>query len=415
MLRSLFLLALLCIFSNIEAQLNTFLVSPYTTDTAYSIHQDSSYVAYDSAVPTNGKLMLFIGGTSSHTIDYTDFVKLSAELGYHSIEVAYPDTPEVGNVCKNSPDSLCYYRYRQQKCFGTPVSTANIDTLNSIVMRTYNLLAYLNSSYPTAGWGQFISGGEIVWSKVAICGHSQGSGHALFISKQMGCERVLMFSGVDDYSLYYNRPAQWIYYPGATSAAKLFGLQSLGNEGVPYDTLYRMEDILGMTAYGDSISVDSNSPPYRYSRCLYSDATPDHPGASQAHHQSTVANFCTPLTASGTPLYIPVWTYMLDISTDSIYRPDTTSTGIYYVQASTVSVYPNPATHNITLRWADKGDTTSDIALINGIGQTVLQRSMALSSAPTTIPLPALPAGMYMLRIQNGNRMIQTKVAIVGE
>jgi len=333
-------------------------------------------------------------------------------LGYHAIDVAYPDTPEVAVVCKNSPDSLCYGLYRQQKCFGTPVSTANIDTLNSIVMRAYNLVAYMDSVYPAQGWGQFISGGQLVWSKVAISGHSQGSGHAMYIAKQMNCERVDMFSGVDDYSLYYNGPAEWLGLPGATPAKKLYGFNSISNEGVPFDTLLRIQDVIGLLVSGDSVDVDSVAPPYRYSHSLCSDALPDHPTGNAYYHDCTVANYNTPLVG-GIPLYIPVWTYML---TDTG-AADTSSNinGLATIPAGQIRAYPNPATNYLVIQGLAASGPATSILLMNTIGQTVLQKDFTPSASPTTIMLPLLPTGMYILRIQNGNEAVQQKVEIMKE
>jgi hypothetical protein len=393
-----------------EAQIATYYVAPISTNPGYAAHQDSSYVAYDSTVASNNRLLFFIGGTGSKPLDFTDFINLAATLGYHAIDVAYPDTPEVATVCKNSPDSLCYALYRQQKCFGTPVSTANVDTLNSIVMRAYNLVAYLDSVYPTQGWGQYISGGQLVWSRVAISGHSQGSGHAMYIAKQMNCERVAMFSGVDDYSLYFNQPAQWLGLPGATPAQRLYGFNSISNEGVPFDTLLRMQNILGIIAYGDSVDVDSVLPPYRYSHSLCSDALPDHPTGSSYYHNCTVANFNTPLTASGTPLYTPVWTYML---TDTG-AADTSSqvNGINTIQENQINVYPNPATNYLNILCTAGSSAVTDLQLVNAMGQVVLQKEYTLYAGPNMLSLPVLPDGLFVLRMNSGNEVLQRKIIV---
>ncbi len=402
-------LSLYLLKSNVDAQIATYSVPPIATNAGYAANQDSSYVAYDSTVASNNRLLFFIGGTSSKPFDYTDFVDLAATLGYHAIDIAYPDTPEVATVCKNSPDSLCYDLYRQQKCFGTPVSTANIDTLNSIVMRAYYLVAYLDSIYPTQGWGQFISGGQLVWSKVAISGHSQGSGHAMYIAKQMNCERVAMFSGVDDYSLYFNQPAHWIGLPGTTPSERIYGFNSISNEGVPFDTLLRIQNLLGMFAYGDSVDVDSVSPPYRYSHSLCSDALPDHPTGSSYYHNCTVANFNTPLVG-GVPLYTPVWTYML---TDTGAADTTQANGISTINRNGISVYPNPAASYLNILYSGGNGATTHLQLINIIGQIVLQKDCIFYPGPNILSLPVLPDGLYVLTIDSGNQSIQRKITIL--
>lgn len=284
-----------------QAQLQTFYVPPVATNAGYAAAQDSNYVALNPAVSSNGKLLVFLVGTNAKTAGYTYFLNLAANLGYHAVAVSYHNSPTVGSVCGNSADSPCFDKYRQQVCFGTPGSTAGVDSLNSIATRTRNLLTYLNRTYPAAGWGQFVAGGRPVWGKVALSGHSQGSGHAMYLAKRLGCERVVMFSGTDDVSVYYRRVAHWERLPGATPPSRLHDLLHLRNEGTPYAVLYQIAQVLGLTAAGpDSATVDGHAPPYGRAQSLYTNVVPQRTGPDM-YHGSTVTNFFTPLAANGTP------------------------------------------------------------------------------------------------------------------
>jgi hypothetical protein len=376
------------------AQLTTLLIAPHDIDTAYSLNQDSNYAVYDNNVATNGKLLFFIGGTGSHTIDFTEFVNLAATLGYHCVVVAYRDTPEVASVCKNSTDSFCYNLYRQQVCYGTPVSTANVDTFNSLVVRMQNLVTYLDTTYPAAGWGQFIAGGQPVWSKIAIAGHSQGSGHAMYIAKTNHCERALLFSGSDDISLYYQAPALWEAWPSATPDSSLYGFLSLGNEGIPYADQYLIQQLLGVTVSGDSVDADTASPPYHHTHELYTDLTPLHSGAA-SYHCSTVCNFFTPISG-GTPVYNPIWTYMLtDTGTmDTTAMPN----GIPASTNHSLIIYPNPASAYLDISSSSPSHGAVDMILYNDLGQKVY----SIKTLPNgRISLPALPDGLYTLQIDH--------------
>jgi hypothetical protein len=315
------------------------------------------------------------------------------------VVVAYRDTPEVATICKNSPDSLCYSLYRQQVCFGTPVSTAAVDTLNSLVTRMQHLLVYLAVTYPTQGWGQFLSGGLPVWGHIAISGHSQGSGHAMYIAKQMRCDRVLMFSGADDYSLYYSAPSPWLSWPSATIDSSLYGFLSLGNENIPYSEQYIIQQVMGVTVSGDSVDADIISPPYRYSHCLYTDLTPLHTGTA-SYHCSTVCNFYAPLSGT-TPVYIPVWTYML---TDTG-AADTTvsSTGIAAVTSDLLSIYPDPATDHLMVSYTS-AEKNYKIEILDMTGRVL--GSCVATGAGTSISLINIAGGNYLVRLSGNETSI---------
>ena len=87
----------------------------------------------------------------------------------------------------NDPDPLVFDKYRQEACFGTPVSDdVAIDSLNSIHTRAVNLLLYLDLTYPADNWGQYLATSVTLdWSRIIVGGHSQGSGHACYLAKQL--------------------------------------------------------------------------------------------------------------------------------------------------------------------------------------------------------------------------------------
>ena len=80
---------------------------------------------------------------------------------------------------------MAFNKYRQEVCYGTPLSIeVAVDTLNSIYTRTVKLLNYLNITYPTQNWNQYlINPTTLDWSKITVGGHSQGGGHACYFAK----------------------------------------------------------------------------------------------------------------------------------------------------------------------------------------------------------------------------------------
>jgi hypothetical protein len=80
---------------------------------------------------------------------------------------------------------------------------------------------------PKGGWGQFLTNGSPVWSRIIVAGHSQGSGHAAYIGTLFKVDRVLMFSGPQDYMDDLHRPAPWQADKRATPPSRFFAFLAL--------------------------------------------------------------------------------------------------------------------------------------------------------------------------------------------
>ena len=359
-----------CFFICIKnfAQLNTFYVKPHAIDTGYLAAQDSHYVALNKAVNTNNLLLLLFDGSGSNTKDYLLFPNLAANLGYHVVSLAYPNSPTVGSLCDASSDSLCFDQVRQEICYGTPVSTkVSVDTFNCIYTRLTKLLQYLSATYPGDGWGQFISNNNPVWSSIVTSGHSQGAGHALYLAKTQNVHKVAMFSGVDDFSTHFNKAAHWIYGASVTPVNKIYSFLHLQDDVESYPHEYQNILALGMFAGGDdSTLVDTKTSPYSNSHCLYTNITPPHATIPSAYHDATVVDYFTPLNGAQ-PLYKPVWTYML---TDN-----SNSAGIQQMPGvkEPFEIYPNPVADAIFIN--RRADIGVSFKVVNTFGQTILDNN----------------------------------------
>ena len=87
-----------------------------------------------------------------------------------------------GSKFRSSSDSMAFNKYRQEVCYGTPLSVE--------VIRYTKFHLYTNSktvyllTYPTQNWNQYlINATTLDWSKIAVGGHSQGGGHACYFAK----------------------------------------------------------------------------------------------------------------------------------------------------------------------------------------------------------------------------------------
>lgn len=343
-------------------QLSTFYVQPWQTDNAYPANSDSNYVAINTSVAPLNKLLFYIGGTNSSPKRTTLFLKLAANLGYNVISVAYPNTTSIQTACGSSTDINCYTNFRQEACYGTPVSSAiSIDTLNSLHTRAVKLLQYLSITYPTQNWGQFIIGNSLNWNKLVTSGHSQGAGHALYFASINNIDRCVMFSGANDFSNFYNSAPNWITGTFNTSKNRIFSFLHLQDDGVPYSSQIQVTQALGLWTGGDdSTLVDNLSTPYNNSHLLYTNQTPQSMLITPFHN-STVIDIWTPLDNLNNPKFTDVWTYLITTNV-------TTSISESIGSINQIGIFPNPFTSNIQT----KNETgLEDFVLINSLGQMI--------------------------------------------
>lgn len=361
------------------SQVTTFYVHPIQTDPRYEAAQDSHVVFINTATNIH-KLFLFLGGSGSEARQYLAIGTFAASLGFDVISLSYPNAIPAA-VVGGSPDSLAFDKFRQEVCYGTPLSPfVDVDTLNCIYTRTVNVIRYLDASYPDQNWDQYlVDSSTLDWSKIAVGGHSQGSGHACYFAKFNEVDRVLMFSGPNDYSFYYSSPAHWLKVPGVTALNRHYANLALLDELVPFDNQLANLEGLGLFPLHDTVSVDLVSPPYNGSHCLY---TTQPPGLAITYHNSTIR-----LSATN----FAVWTYMLTSDVSTSVQED--------VRSDTYILYPNP-THSMVNIQSESDMLGKRYTVWNAIGQLVL-KGRSEESAIICIDLSSCPAGLYLVRIDN--------------
>ena len=117
-----------------------------------------------------------------------------------------------------SPASITIARRSSREL---PVSDKiSVRPANSILNRLQKLLVYLVKQDPDGGWGEFVADGQPVWSRIVVAGHSQGAGHAAYLGKMFPVDKVLMFSGPQDYFDDLDKPAPWLARPSATPPSR---------------------------------------------------------------------------------------------------------------------------------------------------------------------------------------------------
>lgn len=173
--------------------------------------------ADDTAV-SNGLLLISIGGTNSSPEQFAHAHRIAAAQGYLGLSVDYPNEV-ISTVCRERREIECYDNYRAEIVLGLPVSpVVNVDRANSIESRIQDLLTGLVQK-DSARWSPYIQAdGSINWQKIVLMGHSQGSGHAVYLSKRHRVHAVIMTGGPQDW-LPRSGPSRWILQPGLTPAS----------------------------------------------------------------------------------------------------------------------------------------------------------------------------------------------------
>ncbi len=265
------------------------------------------------AVAPKERLVVVLPGTGGIPANLREFTRAGPPRGYHVVGIAYPNSVTVAEYCASSRDADCTGNTRREIITGADTSqVVAVNRANSIIGRLTRLLTHLSTTYPTEGWGRFLTNGEVDWALVTVTGHSQGSGHAAYMAKLYNLDRVVMFSGPADYG--NGVPAAWLSQPSVTPASRQYGFTHLGDELVPYALVRSNWGLLGLNALGEPTSVDGANPPYGNSRQLTTNATPDpsnNPAvATYLRHLATAIDGVTPHNTQGVPIYTPAWQYL---------------------------------------------------------------------------------------------------------
>lgn len=272
------------------------LVQPVKTNDSFASFEKEHFIVRNDQIHLN-TLFLFIGGSFSTPKNYNFVCEHAASLGLDVISLSYPNDVATAPLGESS-DPMIFDNYRDEICFGNQVSNVvDVNAANSINSRTIKLLQYLNIEYPTQNWSQYLSESNTLrWEKIVVAGHSQGSGHAGYLGKKNLVDRVIMFSGPNDYNTTNDEPANWLTQNGATPLNKHYSLLHVQDEIVPFTNQVNNLRGLGiLTASEDPLPIDNLAPPYSNAHSLSLNIN------ALSNHSSTI----------GSNSILPeIWTYM---------------------------------------------------------------------------------------------------------
>ena len=232
------------------------------------------------------------------------FLETGANLGYHCVELMYPDDVAAAEVCRDDPDPNSFEAFRMALIQGGASAHVTIERTDSIENRLIKLLLLLRQRRPREEWGQFLDGREIAWERIAVAGQSQGGGHAGIIAVKHRVARVIMFGAPKDFSRARQQPAQWYSEEKATPVAAFFAINHRQDrQGCTFPEELQNLHALGSDQIGPLVDVDQESPPYRHSRVLVT----NYPGTKV---DSKIAHG-TALTDKNQAVFRRTWIYML--------------------------------------------------------------------------------------------------------
>lgn len=191
------------------------------------------------------------------------FLEESFTSGFIVIQPAYHNRYPINSAdeCQGNPGvDNCAGRVREEKILGTDRSNVvDVPLADSIAQRLIQIVSYLKNNgfeFPV----EFTTDSSVDWTKLNVGGHSQGSGHALYIGKTFGAHHVCIIGGIHDVPdsippVPVRNVADWLIDPSfAMSKTQIKGF--LTQEDENYAQFSRTLNFLGIHF------SEVSSPPY---------------------------------------------------------------------------------------------------------------------------------------------------------
>ncbi|MCB9196776.1 MAG: T9SS type A sorting domain-containing protein [Flavobacteriales bacterium] len=270
----------------------------------------AKHYVYHNPSCVNGKLLVHFVGSYDNPLNTTYFPTIAANEGFKVIVLKYPNSVAAKTACGSSSDVDCFYNFRKEIIEGIDVSPdVDVSSIECINNRLLKLLIYLNNNYPNEGWNNYYSGNLLIWDQMILSGHSQGGGHAALIAAENEVYRVISFASPNDYSNFYNAPANWTSMNKQSHDSCYYSFGNLNDEVVDFSEQYSVWNNLGQLSYGDTIIVENQICPFQNTHSLYTTNT-----TTSSQHSSVVRDSDTPLDINNLPVYVEAWRYLLGAS-----------------------------------------------------------------------------------------------------
>lgn len=247
-------------------------------------------------------LYIFIPGTFSIPSSYNEVCEAAAQAGYYSIAIAYSNRNSVEGYAGRKTNDSTVKNILEEFLTGNNVSPkVTVSRANSFENRIIKMISYLDAQYPAENWSRFLTSDKnIRWEKLSVAGHSQGSDHAMYMSKVRGLYRAGFIGGPGSFLLPNGSYPTFMQQPGLTPASSLYGFNHLKDHVRRWNDVKVTWNVLGLP--GSPNSVDDNDFDGSHRLTTSADLRDTHSG--------TIQDDATPVDNNGNPVYAPVWSYM---------------------------------------------------------------------------------------------------------
>jgi hypothetical protein len=349
--------------------------APSATDPEITQFDNSHYAVVDPDVPARELLVVFLPGSGGVPFFYTDFIENAASLGFHGLGLMYPNATPINQlVAVNDPlNPEAALLARLEVIDGADrVSYLEVNRTNCIENRLLKALQYLDATRPSMGWDSYFAGDTILWSKLILCGHSQGGGHAGVMAKTRTVHRCLFFGSMD-YWAAGDRPYDWMSLPPLTPISQWFLLAHERDQLLDFGRMQTAASALDVDRYGAFLRAESASDADFRGRHFLSTNLEPARGAAGSYHSTMISDADTPREADGiTPVLKPAWDYFLLHATPPV---------ALELTAASLEIYFCPGTLEFS-------ETLADWEAVPGAG------------SPLSIPRDVLgERGFYRLRL----------------
>ena len=278
----------------------------------HGVYVDRSIVTAQGAHAARDRheLLLFLAGTNGNGSGAVAFCELAAGLGYHVINLTYPDEI-AASICAGDPNPAAFEQFRLAVIAGGSTKHITITRADSIENRLIKALEHLAKKRPDEGWDHFLGpDATINWPAIAVAGQSQGGGHAALIGIKHRIARVICTGAPKDYSKRLDAPAAWYGEASATPKSLFFTFNHRQDvKACTPEQMLRNLSALKLDTFGPPVDAAREPFPYRHTRILltsYPEVTIDGPNgkAAKIAHTSVIAS-------ANADRWEKVWTYML--------------------------------------------------------------------------------------------------------
>lgn len=282
--------------------------TPKQTDPAIQTNTigDPTQYAYLPADDVNRKdnLLIFIPGTWSVPSGYDYICQAAASNGYYAFSVAYSNSKFLEIYMTGKYNDNTMENIMNEYLTGENTSPkVNVSRTNSFENRIIKMISYMDSLYPSENWRRFLtSNNDIIWEKLSVGGHSQGSDHAMYMSKVRPLFRAGFYGGPGSFKLRNGKFPSFMQNPGLTPSDRIYGFNHTRDLVRPWKEVRQVWAILGIPGAPDSVDDGDVNESHQLTTSM----------AGIDGHSGPITDEATPIdSVTGKPVFLQVWKYML--------------------------------------------------------------------------------------------------------